>query len=72
MKTKLILIIGFSIIYGLFDIFKSRMQKGKREISESGKNITIRAMILDFPEYLKLHLDEINDLINNKASGKMA
>lgn len=72
MKTKLILIIGFSIIYGLFDIFKSRMQKGKREISESEKNITIRAMILDFPEYLKLHLDEINDLINNKASGKMA
>lgn len=36
MKTKLILIIGFSIIYGLFEIFMSRRQKGKREISKSG------------------------------------
>jgi hypothetical protein len=33
-------------------------------ISGPGKNITLRTMILDFPRHLKLHLSEINDLIN--------
>jgi protein-S-isoprenylcysteine O-methyltransferase Ste14 len=36
MKTKLILIFGFSIIYGLFEFFLSRQKPGKREISKSG------------------------------------
>jgi len=36
-------------------------------ISGPGKIITLRAMILDFPGHLKLHLNEINDLINNKS-----
>jgi protein-S-isoprenylcysteine O-methyltransferase Ste14 len=36
MNIKLILIIVFSILYGLFEIFMSRQQKDKREISKSG------------------------------------
>jgi hypothetical protein len=34
-------------------------------ISGPDKNITLRTMIVDFPRHLKLHLTEINDLINN-------
>lgn len=33
-------------------------------ISGPEKNITLRSMIVDFPRHLKLHLDEISDLIN--------
>ena len=36
MNIKLILIIGFSILYGLFEIFMSRRQKERSEISKSG------------------------------------
>jgi hypothetical protein len=36
MNIKLILIIAFSILYGLFEIFMSRNQRSKREISASG------------------------------------
>jgi protein-S-isoprenylcysteine O-methyltransferase Ste14 len=36
MKIKLIIIIVFSILYGLFEIFMSRRQRSKREISTSG------------------------------------
>jgi hypothetical protein len=35
-------------------------------ISGPDKNITLRTMIVDFPRHLKLHLSEINDLINSK------
>jgi len=35
-------------------------------ISGPEKNITLRSMILDFPKHLKLHLDEISDLINSQ------
>jgi protein-S-isoprenylcysteine O-methyltransferase Ste14 len=36
MNTKLILIIAFSILYGLFEIIMSRRQQSKRKISTSG------------------------------------
>jgi protein-S-isoprenylcysteine O-methyltransferase Ste14 len=36
MNIKLILIIGFSILYGLFEIFMSRRKQGDRKISERG------------------------------------
>jgi protein-S-isoprenylcysteine O-methyltransferase Ste14 len=36
MSIKLILIIVFSILYGLFEIYMSRRQQSKREISASG------------------------------------
>jgi protein-S-isoprenylcysteine O-methyltransferase Ste14 len=36
MNIKLILIIAFSILYGFFEIFMSRRQQSKREISKSG------------------------------------
>lgn len=36
MNIKIFLIIGFSALYGLFEIYMSRRQKEKREISKSG------------------------------------
>jgi hypothetical protein len=33
-------------------------------ISRPGQKITMKAMIIDFPRHLKLHLSEIKDLIN--------
>jgi hypothetical protein len=36
-------------------------------ISDQDKTITLRTMIMDFPKHLKLHLSEINDLIENKV-----
>ncbi|MGE5456796.1 MAG: methyltransferase family protein [Methanococcaceae archaeon] len=36
MNTKVILIIVFSALYGIFEIFMSRRQRSKREISKSG------------------------------------
>lgn len=35
-------------------------------IAGPDKNISLRTMIVDFPRHLKLHLAEINDLINSK------
>ncbi len=36
-------------------------------ISDQDKIITLRTMIMDFPGHLKLHLSEINELIENKV-----
>jgi hypothetical protein len=33
-------------------------------ISGPGEKVTLKAMIIDFPRHLKLHLSEIDDLIN--------
>jgi hypothetical protein len=33
-------------------------------ISDQGKMVTLRAMINDFPRHLKLHLSEIEELMN--------
>jgi protein-S-isoprenylcysteine O-methyltransferase Ste14 len=46
MKIKLIIIIAFSILYGLFEIFMSRRQKGKREISTSGDKGSVWLLII--------------------------
>ncbi len=37
-------------------------------ISGPGKNITLETMIVDFPKHLKLHLNEIDELINQEHS----
>jgi hypothetical protein len=36
-------------------------------ISGPDQKITLESMIVDFPRHLKLHLSEINDLINSKS-----
>ena len=36
-------------------------------IAGTDKNISLRTMIVDFPIHFKLHLSEINDLINSKS-----
>jgi hypothetical protein len=35
-------------------------------IAGPDKRITLNTMIVDFPRHLKLHLEEINELIQNK------
>ncbi len=35
-------------------------------ISGPGETVTLKSMIIDFPRHLKLHLSEINDLINQE------
>jgi len=47
----------------------NNIQEDKLEnewIAGPDKNISLRTMIVDFPRHLKLHLAEINDLINSK------
>jgi protein-S-isoprenylcysteine O-methyltransferase Ste14 len=46
MKIKLIIIIAFSILYGLFEIFMSKRKHGKREISISGDKYSIWLLII--------------------------
>jgi protein-S-isoprenylcysteine O-methyltransferase Ste14 len=46
MNIKLILIISFSILYGLFEILMSRRQHDNRKISESGDKGSIWILIM--------------------------
>ena len=46
MNTKLIIIISFSFLYGLFELFMSRRQKSKRNISKSGDKRSIWFIII--------------------------
>jgi len=46
MNIKLILIIAFSTLYGLFEIFMSKRQQGKREISTSGDKGSVWLLII--------------------------
>ena len=46
MNIKLFLIVAFSVLYGLFEIFMSRRLQGKREISESGDKGSIWILVL--------------------------
>jgi protein-S-isoprenylcysteine O-methyltransferase Ste14 len=46
MSAKVIIIISFSILYGLFEIFMSTRGKGKREISKSGDKGSIWILVL--------------------------
>jgi len=46
MNIKLILIIAFSILYGLFEILMSRRQHDKRKISESGDKGSIWILVI--------------------------
>ena len=46
MNIKLIIIIAFSTLYGLFEIYMSMRQQGLREISESGDKGSIWLLII--------------------------
>ncbi len=57
----------FSLIHFCHVINNADKSKLDSEwIAGADKKITLETMIVDFPEHLKLHLDEINELINNK------
>ena len=58
-----------SEIISLTEEWEQKPEKGKFNnewISVPDKKITLESMIIDFPLHLKLHLSEINELINNK------
>jgi len=46
MNTKLILIVMFSVLYGLFEIFMSRRNQGSRKISERGDKGSIWLLVV--------------------------
>lgn len=55
----------YSLLHYCHVIKNVNDQKLENEwISGPEKNITLFTMIFDFPRHLKLHLEEINDLIN--------
>jgi hypothetical protein len=57
----------YSLLHISHVIRNIRIDKMKNEwISAPGKNISLEALITDFTRHLKLHLSEINDLMNKK------
>jgi len=46
MNIKLIITISFSILYGLFEIFMSKRQKGERTVAKSGDRMSIWAIFI--------------------------
>ena len=65
--NKMIQLWKYSLLHYCHVINNVNDQKLENEwISGPEKNITLRTMIVDFPKHLKLHLDEINDLIKSQ------
>lgn len=57
-------VISFSLLHYCHVIDNVNDEKLENEwISGPEKNINLHTMIVDFPRHLKLHLDEINNLI---------
>jgi hypothetical protein len=57
----------YSLLHLCHVIKNIRIEKLENEwISGPDKNITLRAMIVDFPKHLRLHLSEINELISHR------
>ena len=57
----------YSLIHISHVIKNVRADKMNNEwISGPGKKVTLKMMIVDFPRHLKLHLSEIDELINKK------
>jgi protein-S-isoprenylcysteine O-methyltransferase Ste14 len=46
MNIKLIITVSFSIIYGLFEFFMSKRQRGERTIAKSGDKMSIWAIVI--------------------------
>jgi hypothetical protein len=58
----------YSLLHFCHVINNIKDDKLKNEwIAGQEKNITLRIMIVDFPRHLKLHLNEIDDLINTQS-----
>ena len=65
--NKMIQLWKYSLLHYCHVINNVNDQKLENEwISGPEKNISLRTMIVDFPKHLKLHLDEINDLIKSQ------
>lgn len=57
----------YSLLHICHIIENVNVDKLKNEwIAGAHQNVTLEEMILDFPHHLKLHLSEINDLINKE------
>ena len=65
--TTLIQLWKFSLLHFCHLIKNVNDDKLQNEwISGSDKTLTLKSMILEFPRHLKLHISEINDLINTR------
>jgi hypothetical protein len=63
--TAMVQLWKYSLIHISHVIKNVKSDKINNEwISGPGKKVTLKMMIVDFPRHLKLHLSEINDLIN--------
>jgi hypothetical protein len=63
--TAMVQLWKYSLIHISHVIKNVKSDKMNNEwISGPGKKVTLKMMIVDFPRHLKLHLSEINDLIN--------
>ena len=63
--TAMVQLWKYSLIHISHVIKNVKSDKLNNEwISGPGKKVTLKMMIVDFPRHLKLHLSEINDLIN--------
>lgn len=64
--NDMIMLWKYSLLHFCHVIKKVNDSKLDNEwISDQGKTITLRTMIMDFPGHLKLHLSEIDELIEN-------
>ena len=57
-----------SEIISITEEWEQKLEKDKLNnewISGADQKITLESLIIDFPLHLKLHLSEINELINN-------
>ena len=65
--TTLIQLWKFSLLHFCHLIKNVNDDKLQNEwISGPDKTLTLKSMILEFPRHLKLHISEINDLINTR------
>jgi hypothetical protein len=65
--TIMIMLWRYSLLHFCHVINNVNADKLENEwIAGPEKNITMHSMIVDFPKHIRLHLNEINDLINSK------
>jgi hypothetical protein len=66
--TNLVQLWKYSLLHVCHVIGNVDMEKLNNEwISGPGEKVSLEKMIIDFPRHLKLHLDEIEELINRPA-----
>jgi hypothetical protein len=66
--NTLVQLMKYSLLHYCHVIKNVKPDKMNNEwISGPGEKVTLKAIIIDFPRHLKLHLSEIDELINNET-----